>query len=384
MASHPDAAAASPSPPTGPRPQSGRRATIQDVARAAGVSVSAVSKVLRDAYGVSPQMRTRVKAAIDDLGYRPHTGARAMRGRTYTVGVMLNALTAPFQVEVAQSISEDLVGTGFQDIVVAGGGVVQRQKRAIEALIDRQVDGLVLVAPFISAEWLEELGTSIPLVVVARHGAAVNFDTVIDDDRHGARLLVDHLVGLGHRRILHVSHSPEGLQRPSVLSQTARCDGFMEAMKRHGLEPDVIETSYTEEGGYAAAEEALGRPSPPTAIFAGADIAALGVLHAAEERGLRVPDDLSVAGYDDIHLSSIGRISLTTVNQSAQLTGATSIRLLLERIGGRTQSVHHVIAPRLEIRNTTSRPSPRTTERPVAEEIAGDVPALGPAGTAHA
>jgi len=125
-------------------------------------------------------------------------------------------------------------------------------------------------------------------------------------------------------------------------------------MRRHGLEPDVIITSYSEEGGYEAARQALSRPVRPTAIFAGADIAALGVLRAAEELGLRVPEDLSVAGYDNIYMSTIGRISLTTIDQSAQLTGSRSARLLLERIDGRTRPVHYLIAPRLMARATTA------------------------------
>lgn len=335
-----------------------RRATLQDVASEAGVSFSAVSKVIRGASGVSPQMRERVTAAIEKLGYRPHAGARAMRGKSYTIGVMIVEMESPFQPEVVLGITEALQATPYQEVVIVGGIPPERQKRSIEALMDRQVDGLIVVAPWMEAEWLEELGAKIPTVVVARHGTANTFDTVVDDEYQGARLMVDHLVELGHERIVHTSMPSGGLE-PFVLSHTARRYGYEQAMLRHGLTPDVIETSYSEAGGYEAALQAFSTADRATAIFAGADIAALGVLRAAEERGLRVPEDLTVVGYDNIYVSAIGRVSLTTVDQSGQLTGANSARLLLERIEGRTQPAHYVLAPQLVPRHTSGPPSLR-------------------------
>jgi LacI family transcriptional regulator len=346
------------------RSGSARRATIQDVAQSAGVSVSAVSKVLRDAYGVSPEMRAKVSTAIEKLGYRPHAGARGMRGRSFTVGVVLTEMSSPFQPEVVDGINDELGPSSFQAIMSVGGANAEGQKRSIEALVDRQVDGLVLIAPFIDQAWLEKLASTIPTVVVARHGGGANYDSVVDDDYAGARLVIDHLAGLGHRRIVHTSHPSGGLEPPFVLSHTARCEGYVNAMRRLGLEPDVIETTYSEVGGYQATIEALGRKDPPTAIFAGADIAALGALRAAEELGRTVPDDLTIVGYDNIYLTSIGRISLTTVDQSGHLTGATSARLLLERIEGRTRPVHYVVAPRLLARGTSAVPAVRPAARP--------------------
>jgi LacI family transcriptional regulator len=333
-----------------------RRATIHDVAREAGVSVSAVSKVLRNAYGVSPEMQAKVTLAIEKLGYRPQTAARAMRGRSYTIGVMILEMSSPFLPEIVQGITDELEPTPFQEILVVPGISPQRQQRSAEALVDRQVDGLILIAPWTSASYLEGLGASMPTVAIARHGGAANFDTVVDNDFEGAGMMVDHLVALGHRRIVHTSQPSGGLKRPFVLSHTARCDGYVRAMKRHRLTPDVIVTAYTEQGGYDAAVKALDRPTPPTAIFAGADIAAFGVLRAAEERGIRVPEDLTVTGYDNVFASTIGRVSLTTVDQSGPLTGKLSAKLLLERIDGRTQPIHSVISPRLVVRSTSAAP----------------------------
>jgi LacI family transcriptional regulator len=353
-------------PPTG---TGFRRATINDVAREAGVSVSAVSKVLRDAYGISPEMRARVNAAIEGLGYRPNAGARAMRGRSYTIGVMVNDLSSPFQPEVVEGITDTLEPTRYQEILIAAGGSPERNQRSIEALIDRQVDGLILLAPTVNASWLEQLGRRVPTVVIARHGPAVSYDSVVDDDALGANLMVDHLVGLGHTQIVHTSQPAAGLRRPSVLPQTARADGYKEAMRRHGLEADVIVTAYSETGGYVAALRALNRPTPPTAIFAGADIAALGVLRATEELGLRVPQDVTVTGYDNIYISTVGRISMTTVDQSGPLTGSMAASLLLERINGRKKPVHSIVAPRLVVRGTSAPPSRPAKHRKVNDRV---------------
>jgi LacI family transcriptional regulator len=347
----------------------GRRATVHDVAQAAGVSVSAVSKVVRGAYGVSPQMRARVTAAIEELGYRPHAGARAMRGRSFTIGVVLVELKSPFLPEVAQGISDELEQTPYEDVIIVTGVSPERQKRKIEALLDRQVDGLVLVAPWLDVAWIENLAKSVPVVAVALHGSPRYFDTVVDDDQLGARLVVDHLVEAGHRRIVHTSMAPAETESTFVLSHTARRRGFEAAMRRHHLEPDVIETWYSEEGGYRAALQAFDRVEPPTAIFAGADIAALGVLRAAEEQGLRVPEDLTVVGYDNIYMATIGRVSLTTVDQSGHLTGSASARLLLERIDGRTEPKQFVVAPRLFTRGTSGPPA-RAVEEADAATVA--------------
>jgi LacI family transcriptional regulator len=193
-------------------------------------------------------------------------------------------------------------------------------------------------------------------VVIARHGGAANFDPVVDDDFQGATLMVDHLVELGHTRILHTSQPTGGLTRPFVLSHTARCDGYVHAMNQHELNPDVVVTAYSEQGGYQAALEAFQRKTPLTAIFAGADIAALGVLRAAEERGIRVPEDLTVTGYDNISAASMGRVSLTTVDHAGPLLGTLSARLLLERLDGRSEPVHLVVEPRLVVRETSAVP----------------------------
>jgi LacI family transcriptional regulator len=171
-------------------------------------------------------------------------------------------LTSPFQPEVAQGVMHGLEGTQYQGIIVSASGDAQRQQRAIEALLDRQVDGLILIAPFTSTEWLEQLASNIPVVVIARHGASANYDTVVDEDFEGARLLVDHLVSLGHTKIAHTGHPSGGLKRPSVLSHTARRDGYEKAMKMHGLEARRDRHQLLR-GGWLRGRDAGAQTGPP-------------------------------------------------------------------------------------------------------------------------
>lgn len=335
---------------------SSRPATIRDVARAAGVSVGAVSKVLNDGYGVSTGMRDKVSQAANALGYRPRPAARAMRGRSYTVGVLLADIGAPSVPVIVEGIERAFEGGPLQTLLSARGLDPLRQRQAIEGLVDRQMDGLILIAPGVPAAFLEELGRALPVVVVARHGGGRSYDTVADDDALGAAMMVDHLVALGHRRIAHVADPPRGLRRPSVLPATVRADGYTAAMADHGLESQVITTSYTEEGGYKAAMRVLTGGDRPTAVFAGADIAALGVLRAAGELGLRVPDDLTVTGSDNLAFTAAPQIGLTTTDSAGRLTGETSARLLEERLQGRETPVKFSLTPRLVVRTSSAPP----------------------------
>jgi LacI family transcriptional regulator, galactose operon repressor len=343
-----------------------RRITIKDVAAHCGVSTSAVSNVLRHAYGVSPEMQAKVETAIAELGYRPHAGARAMRGRTYTLGVLVADVHNAFLADLVDAIMGQIRDTEYQVILGPGGSRPDEQCRSIEAMVDRQVDGVVLIAPMMPQKWLEELATTVPTVVLGRHGRSPLYDTVVDDDLEGSRLVVDHLVDLGHRRIAHIA-AGSGLRAPHALPQTVRADGYRRAMQQHGLESeiDVVTETYTEEGGYRGAIALLRRPRPPTAIFAGADIAALGVLRAVHEAGLTIPADLSLAAYDNTSVAAIPQIDLTSVDQAGQLTGRTAARLLMERIDGRTAPVLFSVAPRLVVRGSTA-PLPGPPPSPIA------------------
>ncbi|MGH3387905.1 MAG: LacI family DNA-binding transcriptional regulator [Actinomadura sp.] len=335
-----------------------RRATIVDVASHAQVSTTAVSKVIRNAYGVSPAMKDRVKVAIEELGYRPHAAARAMRGRTFTIGVLLPDVRSPFFAEIIDGLTEQLADTDYQAIMIQGGTTHKAERRAIDALVDRQMDGILMVAPIAARTRLEEMARTMPTVVLGRHERSAVYDTVFDDDDAGAELAVRHLIALGHRRIAHIAHKDNARARPADLLHVIRAETYKRVMRDHGLEDEisVATTSYSAEGGYEGARELLNRSPRPTAIFAGADQAAFGALAAVQEAGLSVPTDISIIGYDNIRLAALPNIALTSIDQDGVVMGRAVGRLLLERIEGRTSAVRFSVAPSLVLRRTTAAP----------------------------
>jgi LacI family transcriptional regulator len=336
-----------------PSSSEGKRATINDVSRKAGVSVSAVSKVLRNAYGVSEEMRNKVGRAIDDLGYRPKTAARSMRGKSYSVGIVLD-LDSPLPTQVANSMSRSFDKTPYQAILAAGTKEGNRQKVAVQALLDRQIDGLVIIAPWMEVEWIESVAAKLPTILVARNGVGKNYDSVTDNAFEGAYAMTEYLINLGHRRIAYTTAPDGGMKAPFVLSHVVRQDGYEQAMKVHGLRTEVVMAEYTEEAGYKAGLELFGREVPPTAIFAGADIAALGVMRAAYAKGLRIPQDVTVVGYDNIFSSGLHGIDLTTVDQKSEQLAQIGSDLMLERLDeGRTEPVYRIETPKLIVRGTS-------------------------------
>jgi LacI family transcriptional regulator len=334
-----------------------RRVTIVDVARHAGVSTTAVSKVMRNAYGASPEMQTKVRAAIEELGYRPSAAARGLRGQTYTIGVMLPEMRNPFFADILDGVTEHLAGTDYQVLMAACCNDEPGEARITEAMIDRSMDGVILIAPISSRRHLQSVARAIPTVVVGRHGHSPDYDTVADDDFAGAGLVVDHLVALGHRHIAHIEHAEKNPVRLKEMPNAQRADGYRHAMQTHGLGEfiDIASTTYTQQGGYLGAQQLLSRAHRPTAIFAGADIVAMGVLDALSEAGLSAPGDISLAGYDDTMFAAFGPISLTTVDQAGRQMGANAARLLLERIADRTRPTAQIkLSPTLVPRRTTA------------------------------
>ncbi|UFU06546.1 LacI family DNA-binding transcriptional regulator [Ruania halotolerans] len=341
----------------------GRNATIQDVADAAGVSKAAVSKVIRNAYGVSPQMRTRVDAAIAQLGYRPRLAARAMRGTSNTMGIEIAQVSNEFLTMIVQGALETLAPTPYQ-LVVAPISSPGEAGAALQSLADRQVNGIVAISPKVGQEWLEQLSDRIPMVIIGRHDVSAHYDTVAGADRSGTEQVMDHLFTLGHQHILHLTIDPTSTPLADASSQWHRSDlephsirhtVYLEQMRRRNLEPEVTYTGGDELEAEAVAAELLARQQRPTAIFAGNDTLAMGALRAVAAAGLG-PEDVSVVGYDDITMASHPMISLTSVDQSGSKIGAEAVRLLLERIAGRTEAVQVEEQVHLRVRNSTARP----------------------------
>lgn len=347
--------------------QAKRSVTIEDVARVAGVSRAAVSKVIRDAYGVSNDMRARVQSAIDELGYRPRASARAMRGSSYTLGFEIPSVHNHFFPKIITGAMTALAETPYQLIIAPAGPDHDEGPQAIEALADRQVDGIVAISSRVPQEWLEDLGLATPLVMIGRHHASVHYDTLVGDDLAGARLAVRHLHELGHRRIVHLTLAENRPDTTSATPHGVRALGYQRAMTELGLTPEIIridpDAAHARDGGQeiarAGVAEFLAAADGPVGIFAAHDELALGVLQAVAELGL-TPGQASVLGYDDTDIAAHPMMSLTSIDQSGTQMGVIAARLLLERIAGRTESVHEVLAPKLMARRTTAVAEPRS------------------------
>lgn len=336
-----------------------RSATISDVAQLAGVSRASVSKVIRDAYGVSDEMKLRVQEAIDTLQYRPRISARSLRGgRSFTLGVLLTSNANFFFSSVIEGLVEVLHDTPYQVVLAPSQDGSAAHERTTLALVDRQVDGMLAIAPAIEQEWLEALAARIPLVMLGRHDKSMHFDTIVNDDMRGGAMAVDHLVGLGHRRIWHVTMDPEFLNNVPTGPHVIREQGYLHAMRSHGLQDHarVMHVLPTADSTYDAVLEILNAEPWPTGLFIGHDELAMGALRALSERGLTT-QDISIVGYDDADLASHPLISLTTINQGARSVGALAGRMLLERMDGRTDPRHEVLAPELVVRDTTHPPA---------------------------
>ncbi|WP_019182259.1 LacI family DNA-binding transcriptional regulator [Microbacterium yannicii] len=330
-----------------------RPATIEDVARLAGVSRAAVSKVLRNAYGVSDSMRERVNAAMTELEYRPRIAARAMRGRTFTIGIELPDLGNQFFTRMVHGAVGALAGTPYQLIIAPAEEGSREGRRAIEALIDRQVDGVIAVSPRVDQPALERIAASAPVVMFGRLDRSERYDAVAGDDVAGTAAIMGHLLGLGHERIAHLT-LPES-DPTGTLPHGVRLREYDRAMERAGLAADdlVWRTDEGQDAAYRAVRAAIEAGSTATAVFAAHDELAIGALRAIAEVGA----DISVAGYDDVRIASHPSVGLTTVHQPGERMGARAVELLLERLAGRTEPVHEVFETELVVRTTTRPPA---------------------------
>jgi LacI family transcriptional regulator len=333
-----------------------RNPTIVDVAQAAGVSVAAVSKVIRDAKGVSPRMREVVNRAIDELDYRPKVGARSMRGSTYTLGFVVPAAFSPFFSDIYEGVADELHGTRYRAIVAMRPASDEDDGRTIQDLLDRQVDGIILVAPSVPRAWIEGVARRTPVVVLARHDESELYDTVTGDDEMGAELVMRHLFELGHQDIVHIANQGAGDVEPSTPhGDWIRRQTYERLMEEAGLSAyvKVIESRFDESVAYLSARRLFASGDRPSAIFAGADEAAFGVLRALAELPDEIATSIAVVGYDNTRFADHPRMSLTSVDQSGRELGRRAAALVLDRITRRRPSVQDRLEPRLIVRRSS-------------------------------
>ncbi len=328
--------------------------TILDVAERAGVSKSLVSRVLRGGERVSRLRQQAVLEAVAALGYRPNAAARSLvQRRTYNIGVVLSDLHNLFFAEVMDGIQEAAQDSGYLTLVTTGNRTRNGEERALEQLLALRVEGIVLAGSILPEEVLAQAAQEVPVAVVSRPLAVAGVDVVVSDDIGGAGLAVEYLAGLGHRRIALIDGG-EGA------GAHERREGYLAAMARLGLAEHarVAAGDFTEGGGHRGARLLLSSGARPTAILAANDLAAIGALNAIEEVTLRVPDDISLVGYDNTALASLRHLSLTTVHQPRREMGRAAMEAVAARIRDPELPVRQIaLAPELVVRATTAAPA---------------------------
>ncbi|WP_181781007.1 LacI family DNA-binding transcriptional regulator [Pseudonocardia pini] len=324
------------------------RVTIVDVARAAGTSVSSVSVALRGEPGVSEETRRRVLATADRLGYRPDARARLLREQQPRVLGVSYAVSQAFHAEIVEHLYQ-AVATTEHDLVLSAATRARSELAAAESLTHDRCAALLLVSPAISEIDLAALSRRTPTVVLGSELRAESVDSVRADDRRGIALAVDHLAEAGHREIHYVDGGS------AVLSRTRR-EGYLAAMRARGLGAHVrvLGGNADEESGIAAAQRILAEPTPPTAVVAHNDMTAFGLLLALRVRGVAVPGEMSVVGYDDTRLAALRTVELTSVSQDPAVLARTAVRRAVARAeGGVEEAGEFVTAPRLMVRSSS-------------------------------
>jgi LacI family transcriptional regulator len=330
----------------------GDRVTIRTVAADAGVSVAAVSKVMRNAYGVSDALRLKVEASIEKLGYRPSVAARGMRGRTFTLGVLLVGIDNPFLPGIFQGIEGVTETEGYKIMVGVGAARTRTEVTLIEQMIDNRMDGVILVASQLAGPTLERYARQIPTVVVGHHEpGAENYDTVNCDDQRGAKLAVQALLKRGYRDIAMIALQDPDHHAADVSPQ--RQVGFREAMAAAGLPDAPIHYFPQPESSRMAEMTALlTGPDRPRAVFCWSDLDAIPLIDQAHRLGVRVPEDIAIVGYDNSPVAALSMVDLASVDQDGPRLGKLAAEALFSRMNGRKVAEHMLIEPRFVARGS--------------------------------
>jgi LacI family transcriptional regulator len=329
--------------------------TIKDVAEMAQVSVATVSRVINQTGYVSPELDVRVRQAVENLNYSPNNIAKNLRrSNSPMLGVLIPDNNNPFFAEITKGIEDVCFDKGYNVVVCNSDEKSDKAASYLETLYRQRVAGFIVVAPGHITDQLQRLlNHKVPVALADRPLADLAADTVIADHYDGAKQAIEHLIGLGHRRIGLIAG------RRELETTRLRWKGVQDAL--HGAGLSLQDRFIFEEGdfqpgsGYKGAADLLNQRTPPTAIFAFNDLMAFGVLYYASQHGIVVPTQLSVVGFDDTMLASFVPPGLTTVAQPKYELGQTVARVLLNRIRGEKKPpIYHILPTQLVIRGSTA------------------------------
>lgn len=347
-------------------------ANIQDVAKQAGVSIATVSRVLNGSARVSADVKQRVQATMEALAYQPNPAARSLRSnRSRIIGLLISDIQNPFFLDLIRGVEDEALRNEYSLILCNSSESPQREQQYLEVLYAERVAGVIVVPT------REQLGSEIrkrfrergvPVVAVDRRLKDKGIDSVLSDNVRGAREAVAHLIANGYRRI-GVITGPE-----SVTTGRERLEGYRQALREAGLPLDpALERCgpFNVASGGALTQELLELQPVPDALFVGNNLLTLGALSAVHERGLRVPEDVAVVGYDDIPWAELGTLSLTTVTQPVYELGSMAALRLFQRLHNSTVQGQQeiVLAPSLRVRGSSR---PREGFTPVGGPSAGE------------
>jgi LacI family transcriptional regulator len=329
-----------------------RRTTINDVAAAAGVSVATVSKAVNGRYGVASETVDRVMKVVAELGYDSSLVASSMRSRrTGVIGVLVAGFE-PFSAEILKGVGGELLHTQFDLLAYAGSHQTDGpgwERRSLQRLSGTLIDGAIMVTPTVVSA-----SADVPVVAIDPHTGRADLPTVESDSFGGARQATQHLLDLGHTRIGFIGG------RSDLRSATLREAGYKRALTDAGI---AFDPSLVREGAYLQRREPamslLSAPNRPTAVFAANDLSGIAILEVAADLGIRVPEQLSVIGFDDVPEASRVTPALTTIQQPMQLLGATAARMVIDLMAGGTLATNHVLLRTRLVERATTAPPPR-------------------------
>jgi LacI family transcriptional regulator len=330
---------------------------LKDIAQATGKSITTVSRALNDYDDVSAETKSLVMRVAKELGYTPNTWAqRLQKQHTETIGLIIPTFgprfSDPFFSELLAGIGNRAAQLGY-DMLVSTRSPGEEERAAYQAAIDgRRVDGFVLVRTRRQDERISVLQESdFPFVAFGRAEEKLNFPFVDEDGTYGMKLVVEHLVSLGHKRIACLAPPPE------LMFAHYRLQGFREGLAEAGLQANdslILIGNLTQRGGYEQAGKLLDLPTPPTAIAACNDLMAFGAMSAAQERGLVVGKDIAITGFDDIPMSEYAHPSLTTLHQPLYQIGGMVCEMLIQLIRGKPLEEKYILLkPELVVRQSS-------------------------------
>ena len=327
--------------------------TIRDVARLANVSVATVSRALNGHDNVAEAVRKRVVEIASSIDYSPHHAARSLsRGRTHTVGVVLPDLPCEFFARLMCGIDAAARERGLQLLVSGHHRSADSQAAAVRVMRGR-VDGLLAISPYAGLDIAAaNLPRSLPVLLLDSDPAVERVSTLCVDNHAGAMAMMRHLVDQGYRDIAFISG------RVPHFNATERLRGYMDAMAEllPGVRPRVVQGDFDVQSGSHAGEELIAGPQRPDAVFAANDMMALGCMFAFQRAGLRVPEDIGLAGFNDIPLASCTSPPLTTMHIDLSRLGSDAFDMLLDRMEGDGETRGRVVQPQLVVRGSTTRP----------------------------